>query len=90
MLLLRHENHFALAAPSYAATESGLCYQVNRCLSIKGAEDTINKPFAFEISTIDDSMFFIADSEKVLSNLIIPEPNLHFLRFVAHGFYFWT
>ena len=40
--------------------------QVNRCLSIKGAEDTINKPFAFEISTIDDSMFFIADSEKVI------------------------
>ncbi|KAK9844674.1 hypothetical protein WJX74_005362 [Apatococcus lobatus] len=38
--------------------------EVNRCLSIKGAEDTINKPFAFEISTIDDSMFFIADSEK--------------------------
>ena len=35
-------------------------------MSIKGAEDTINKPFAFEISTIDDSMFFIADSEKVI------------------------
>lgn len=40
---------------------------MNRCLSIKGAEDTINKPYAFEISTIDDSMFFIADSEKVQS-----------------------
>ncbi len=39
--------------------------QVNKCLSIKGAEDTINKPFAFEISTHNESMFFIADSEKV-------------------------
>lgn len=38
--------------------------EVNRCLSIKGAEDAINKPFAFEISTIDDSMFFIADNDK--------------------------
>lgn len=39
--------------------------QVNRCLSIKGAEDTINKPHAFEISTTDANMFFIADSDKV-------------------------
>jgi hypothetical protein len=37
---------------------------VNRCLSIKGAEDTINKPFAFEVSTVDASMFFLADSDK--------------------------
>jgi hypothetical protein len=37
---------------------------VNKCLSIKGAEDTINKAFAFEISTHDDSKFFITDSEK--------------------------
>mmetsp|Transcript_16907 Transcript_16907/g.46670 ORF Transcript_16907/g.46670 Transcript_16907/m.46670 type:complete len:145 (+) Transcript_16907:1360-1794(+) len=37
---------------------------VNKCLSIKGAEDTINKPFAFEISTHAESMFFIADTEK--------------------------
>ena len=40
--------------------------QVNKCLSIKGAEDTINKPHAFELATTDDSMFFIADSDKVL------------------------
>lgn len=39
--------------------------QVNRCLSIKGAEDVLNKPHAFEISTIDNNMFFIADSDKV-------------------------
>ena len=39
--------------------------QVRRCLSIKGAEDLLNKPHAFEISTTDDSMFFIADTDKV-------------------------
>jgi hypothetical protein len=38
---------------------------VRRCLSIKGAEDALNKPCAFEISTSDgESMFFIADSDK--------------------------
>jgi hypothetical protein len=41
--------------------------EVNRCLSIKGAEDAINKPHAFEISTTEDSMFFVADSDKVRS-----------------------
>ncbi len=39
--------------------------QVNRCLSIKGAEDVINKPFAFEISTTENSMYFVADTDKV-------------------------
>lgn len=39
--------------------------EVNRCLSIKGAEDAINKPHAFEISTTDQNMYFIADSDKV-------------------------
>jgi hypothetical protein len=38
---------------------------VNKCLSIKGAEDAINKPHAFEISTTDQNMYFIADSDKV-------------------------
>ena len=42
-----------------------LSLQVNRCLSIKGAEDILNKPHAFEVSTTDDSMFFIADTDKV-------------------------
>ncbi|KDD75603.1 hypothetical protein H632_c597p1 [Helicosporidium sp. ATCC 50920] len=37
---------------------------VNRCLSIKGAEDIVNRPHAFEISTADTSMFFIADTDK--------------------------
>ncbi|EFN54128.1 hypothetical protein CHLNCDRAFT_13944, partial [Chlorella variabilis] len=38
--------------------------EVNKCLSIKGAEDAINKPHAFEISTTDQNMYFIADSDK--------------------------
>lgn len=46
-------------------TLSWLSLQVNRCLSIKGAEDILNKPHAFEVSTTDDSMFFIADTDKV-------------------------
>lgn len=37
---------------------------VHRCLSIKGAEDTINRPHAFELSTAEEAMFFIADSDK--------------------------
>lgn len=38
--------------------------QIDRCLSIKGAEDVTHKPFAFEISTTDASMYFVADNEK--------------------------
>jgi len=38
---------------------------VHRCLSIKGAEDVINKQHAFELSTYSETMFFIADSDKV-------------------------
>lgn len=47
--------------------------QVNKCLSIKGAEDVINKPFAFEISTTENSMYFVADKDKVylLTKLVL-------------------
>jgi hypothetical protein len=38
--------------------------EVEKCLSIKGAEDVINKPHAFEISTHSESMYFIADTDK--------------------------
>lgn len=37
---------------------------VEKCLSIKGAEDVVNKPHAFEISTHSESMFYIADTDK--------------------------
>ncbi|KAG5033091.1 hypothetical protein JHK85_017073 [Glycine max] len=33
-------------------------------VSIKGTEDILNKPNAFELSTRSDTMYFIVDSEK--------------------------
>ncbi|KAJ4834679.1 Pleckstrin y domain-containing protein 1 [Turnera subulata] len=38
--------------------------QVGKCLTVKGAEDVLNKPFAFELSTNQETMYFLADSEK--------------------------
>ncbi|RAL36930.1 unnamed protein product [Cuscuta campestris] len=37
---------------------------VATCLTVKGAEDVVNKQFAFELSTSSLTMYFIADSEK--------------------------
>eukprot|EP00252_Welwitschia_mirabilis_P011676 TRINITY_DN2601_c0_g1_i1.p3 TRINITY_DN2601_c0_g1~~TRINITY_DN2601_c0_g1_i1.p3 ORF type:complete len:145 (+),score=18.84 TRINITY_DN2601_c0_g1_i1:83-517(+) len=37
---------------------------VGSCLTVKGAEDVLNKPFAFELSTNAETMYFIADSDK--------------------------
>ncbi|KAL0845054.1 hypothetical protein Bca101_018300 [Brassica carinata] len=37
---------------------------VGDCLTVKGAEDVVNKPFAFEISSGNITMFFVADNEK--------------------------
>lgn len=34
------------------------------CLTVKGAEDVLHRQFAFELSTRNDTMYFIADSEK--------------------------
>lgn len=41
-----------------------------RCLSIKGAEDLINKPYAFEIATQYDSMYYLADNDKARAVLL--------------------
>lgn len=38
---------------------------VSSCLTVKGAEDVLNKQFAFELSTNRDTMYFIADTDKV-------------------------
>ncbi|KAF8397312.1 hypothetical protein HHK36_016225 [Tetracentron sinense] len=38
--------------------------RVATCLTVKGAEDVINKHFAFELSTNRETMYFVADSEK--------------------------
>lgn len=51
--------------PGLQSTQPRGIIEVNKCLSIKGAEDAINKPHAFEISTTDQNMYFIADSDKV-------------------------
>ena len=56
---------FQLVPVTGLTANFSLSEQVNRCLSIKGAEDVLNKPHAFEISTVENSMFFIADSDKV-------------------------
>ena len=53
----------------FMISTSALSLQVNKCLSIKGAEDVLNKPHAFELSTTEDSMFFVAESVKVSSQL---------------------
>ncbi|KAK2430965.1 Fatty acid synthase subunit beta [Trifolium repens] len=37
---------------------------VATCLTVKGAEDILHKPFSFELSTRADTMYFIADSDK--------------------------
>ncbi|KAK4403377.1 Pleckstrin homology domain-containing protein 1 [Sesamum angolense] len=37
---------------------------VANCLTVKGAEDVLNRQFAFVLSTRRDTMYFIADSEK--------------------------
>lgn len=50
---------------SHCTSHPHMATQVKRCLSIKGAEDIINRPHSFEISTTMENMFFIADTEKV-------------------------
>ena len=43
---------------------------VNRCLSIKGAEDAVNRPHAFEIATAEAAAFFIAPDDKAKEDWI--------------------
>jgi hypothetical protein len=58
-----------LADPVQTSTPRGIV-EIDRCLSIKGAEDAINKPHAFEITTADDSMYFVADDDKAKEDWI--------------------
>ncbi|KAF7024678.1 hypothetical protein CFC21_036989 [Triticum aestivum] len=37
---------------------------VASCLTVKGAEDVLNRKFAFELSTPGETMYFVADSDK--------------------------
>lgn len=52
------------ALPPAQSTQPRGVIEVSKCLSIKGAEDAINRPHAFEVSTHDTNMYFIADSDK--------------------------
>ncbi|OIV92024.1 hypothetical protein TanjilG_20181 [Lupinus angustifolius] len=50
-----------------AAAPSGIprgVISVSDCLTVKGAEDVLRKPSAFELSTAHSTMFFLADSDK--------------------------
>lgn len=40
------------------------CVDATKCMSVKGAEDVLNKAFAFEVSTPDETVFFVASSDK--------------------------
>ena len=68
---MRARPRAAINLPAHAAShrraqssEPRGIIDVSKCLSIKGAEEVINKPHAFEISTTDSNMFFVADSDK--------------------------
>lgn len=37
---------------------------LHNCLSVKGAEETLNKPHAFEVSTRGATQYFVADTER--------------------------
>ncbi|KAF3559657.1 hypothetical protein Bca4012_030061 [Brassica carinata] len=51
------------AAETRGSTPRGVI-SVGDCLTVKGAEDVVNKPFAFEISSGNYTLFFVADNDK--------------------------
>ncbi|XP_044482085.1 pleckstrin homology domain-containing protein 1-like [Mangifera indica] len=48
---------------THASTPRGVI-PVGTCLTVKGAEDIVNKPYSFELSTGEYTMYFIAVSER--------------------------
>ncbi|MED6182922.1 Fatty acid synthase subunit beta [Stylosanthes scabra] len=53
--------------PSSASSRSAVprgVVNVAHCLTVKGAEDVLHRPSAFELSTPHNTMFFLADSDK--------------------------
>ncbi|KAI8523603.1 hypothetical protein RHMOL_Rhmol13G0087100 [Rhododendron molle] len=65
--VLKQGRLFWFKDPSSAASRAGGprgVIPVGDCLTVKGAEDVINKPYAFEISTDRFTMYFIADNDK--------------------------
>ncbi|KAL9230187.1 hypothetical protein vseg_005573 [Gypsophila vaccaria] len=43
---------------------------VSSCVTVKGAEDVLNKQFAFQVSTRDDTLYFVADCGEDMENWI--------------------
>jgi len=37
--------------------------EVKECQSVKGAEDKVSRPFAFELATMEKHMYFIAEND---------------------------
>ncbi|KAH7433403.1 hypothetical protein KP509_07G067600 [Ceratopteris richardii] len=37
---------------------------VTSCLTVKGAEDVLNRPYAFELTTSQETMYFLAATDK--------------------------
>ncbi|KAK4835362.1 hypothetical protein QYF36_008847 [Acer negundo] len=54
------------------ATRTRGVIPVASCLTAKGAEDVLNKQYAFELSLRTETMYFIADSEKEKEDWIYP------------------
>ena len=47
-----------------AASPTRGVVDLSKCLSVKGAEDIINRAHGFELSSREDTQYFIADSAK--------------------------
>ncbi|OIW09547.1 hypothetical protein TanjilG_30866 [Lupinus angustifolius] len=65
--VLKQGKLFWFKDPTTAASPSGVprgVIPVSDCLTVKGAEDVLRKPSAFEISTPNSTMYFLADSDK--------------------------
>ncbi|KAJ1384203.1 Pleckstrin-like proteiny domain [Sesbania bispinosa] len=65
--VLKQGKLFWFKDPAGAATRSSIprgVISVANCLTVKGAEDILHKPSAFELSTPQSTMFFLADSDK--------------------------
>ncbi|KAI5408735.1 variant 2, Pleckstrin y domain-containing protein 1, partial [Lathyrus oleraceus] len=65
--VLKQGKLFWFKDQSSAATHSSVprgVISVSTCLTVKGAEDVLHKASAFELSTPQSTMFFIADNDK--------------------------
>ena len=47
-----------------AASQTRGVIDLSKCLSVKGAEDVINRAHSFELSSREDTQYFIADSAR--------------------------